>query len=710
MSTDIPDYLNGPFLKKDRIFYRHYQKNVVNQCKNKNSLVVLPTGLGKTIVGILQIANCLKKHKSLAKVIILAPTKPLVSQHRASIEKFVDIDKEKIVLLTGKTPPEKRIILFNKSKIIVSTPQVIKNDLMRGRYDLKSVGLIIFDEAHRTKGNYAYNFISTEYINNCRDPLILGLTASPGNDFERIQLLCDNLYIENIVFKTIDDHDVKDYIFDVDTFIERVDLPLNLLEISEIWNHLFRNFLKFFTEKNLINPYKRYYSKLDFLKISHDLTFSLKNESCQELDENLYFQSPKIIDIVKEKKLNIQSIFSYCSSCISILHAKDLFETQDISLFKSFIEKLKYKAEQDILSAKRIINSEHFKFINSTIEKLGQSNLSHPKINKLISIIREELEEFQNKKIIIFTQYRQMAELLKNKLNQEFFSEITVEKFIGQTTKRDDCGFPQNKQIEILQEFREDKINILIATSVAEEGLDIPNVDAVIFYEPVPSEIRLIQRRGRTGRFASGRCYILLTESTVDIPFHIVANKKEHNMNSILNEPEQLELNKGIERKKINFSDNNKDYSEWAFIKNFKERREREKELLADRSVEDIITEIDNFAKSSDYKNLKNYGVSFYSDLIRIDKEKLRKNISKLKGKKISKSSERKIYLNKNVKTLINIAKISRNGKVGFSEFQDLAREEDICDRKFFAHFNQACYLGYLKKSSDYVQFIKDFN
>ena len=303
-----------------------------------------------------------------------------------------------------------------------------------------------------------------------------------------------------------------------------------------------------------------------------------------------------------------------------------------------------------------------------------------------------------------------MSKLLKNKLNQKFSEKLIVEKFIGQTTKINDCGFTQHKQIEILQEFRDDKINILIATSVAEEGLDIPNVDAIIFYEPVPSEIRLIQRRGRTGRFAPGRCYILLTESTVDIPFHIVAKKKENAMNSILMEPEQLELNTSLKRKKINFSTDTNDFSKLDIYKNFKERREKEKEILANRSIEEIITEIDNFARSSEYKRLKNYGVSFITDLIRIDESKLRKNVLKIKGKKNLTPKERKLYLNKNTKTLINLAKLNENGKTKLSKFQDLAREEDLFDRKFYFYFNQACNLGYLKKQADYIQYIKDYD
>ena len=147
MQGEVSGYFNEPFLKKNRVFYRKYQNNIIKKCKGRNSLVVLPTGLGKTIIGILLIGKALEKY-SESKVIILAPTRPLVSQHKASCEDFLNIDSNFITSFTGKISPEKRILLFNNSKIIVSTPQVIKNDVERGRYDLKQVSLIIFDEAH----------------------------------------------------------------------------------------------------------------------------------------------------------------------------------------------------------------------------------------------------------------------------------------------------------------------------------------------------------------------------------------------------------------------------------------------------------------------------------------------------------------------------------------------------------------------------------
>jgi len=717
MQKELKQYLNGPFLKKNQILYRDYQKNIFNSCKNKNSLVVLPTGLGKTIIGILLISNSLKKY-SKAKIIILAPTRPLVSQHKSSCEKFLNIDLEEITSFTGKIPPERRILLFNSSKIIISTPQVIKNDLIRGRYNLKQVSLLIFDEAHKTKGNYAYNFISEEYLNTCPDPLILGLTASPGKDYEHIQQICDNLYIENIIFKNYQDKDVKDYIYDIDIFINLIDLPIELREISAVWYNLFEKFLRFFVKNKLIAPNKPYYSKLDFLGISRDLTLSLHFEkdnalemSKEEYLECLYYRSPKIIDIVKENQLDIPSVYSYCSSCISILHAKDLLETQDITLFKSFLNRIKYKASKDILSARRVVNSENFNYINSVIESEVQKNLSHPKLKKIISIIKEEFEEFNNKKILVFTQYREMAEFLKNLLKNEFKEQYKIEKFIGQATKIDDNGFPQRLQIEIMEQFRDGLIDILIATSVAEEGLDIPNVDAIIFYEPVPSEIRLIQRRGRTGRHGPGRCYILVTEETVDIPFYIVSRRKERSMNSVLSDPERLILIDSLERKRIEFPQQKDIYLESQFIKNFKERRELEQKYLANRSIEDILNQLDEFCNSEEYKYLKNFGVTFYSDLIKFEESILREKILKMKSKKTRQFDKQKVYLNRHVKSLINLVKTyGKNGKINYKRFQELARDEDIVDNKFNIHLNQACFLGYLKKINNQIHFVMDFD
>ncbi|MHA1763654.1 MAG: helicase-related protein, partial [Promethearchaeota archaeon] len=672
-------------MKENIIDFREYQVNILKEIKDKNSLVVLPTGLGKTIIAVLLIAEALKKYPE-GKILILAPTRPLVTQHELSCKRFLKIPEEKIASLTGRIKPEERFILFENSRLIISTPQVIKNDVMRSRYDLSWICLLIIDEAHRTRGNYAYTGIAKEYLKTCNDPLILGLTASPGKDIERIQQICDNLSIEKVIFKSREDPDVERYLHDIELHLEYTALPLEFIKISMIWEALFKKFLRFFIQRRLINPHKKYYSKIDFLRLAEDLTLSLKFEDLSDeeveteiVQSNLYYKNPKIIDIVREKNLNIHSIFSYCSSCISLLHGKELLETQDIRLFKKFLDYIVFKAGNDNIAARRISNSEHFNYIRSLFEKREFMNLYHPKIDLTFSIINKELHQYKNKKIIIFTQYRQMATILKEMLQSLLPKEIKIEKFIGQATKLEDKGYSQSEQGEIIRKFRGGEINILIATSVAEEGLDIPNVDALIFYEPIPSEIRYIQRRGRTGRHSPGRCYILITKNTVDGLFFKVACKKENSMKAILSNEECLDLKTKIPRTVINFTQKKKDFSEWDFIKEFKERKELEREMLANKSIEEILDEMEKFSNSLEFKKFRKYGVTFFSDVADLSPERLKKRMITIKGNK-KKSSKmtgaRKPSFNKKLKMLINLARIHANeGKIEVSKLKKLAEQ-----------------------------------
>jgi ERCC4-related helicase len=94
-------------------------------------------------------------------------------------------------------------------------------------------------------------------------------------------------------------------------------------------------------------------------------------------------------------------------------------------------------------------------------------------------------------KAIVFTQYRDTAQHIVDILNS---NGIKASRFVGQAKKQGDVGMKQEEQGQVLESFRKGEFSVLVATSIAEEGLDIPEVDLVIFYEPIPSEIRYIQR------------------------------------------------------------------------------------------------------------------------------------------------------------------------------------------------------------------------
>ncbi|MHB8560561.1 MAG: helicase-related protein, partial [Thermoplasmataceae archaeon] len=114
------------------------------------------------------------------------------------------------------------------------------------------------------------------------------------------------------------------------------------------------------------------------------------------------------------------------------------------------------------------------------------------------------------------------------------------------SSKGEDEGINQKKQEGIIRGFREGEFNVLVATSVAEEGLDIPSTDLVIFYEPVPSEIRTIQRRGRTGRHHAGKVIILIYKDSRDSAYYYSSIRKEAAMRKNINRYES-----GVEKSPV---------------------------------------------------------------------------------------------------------------------------------------------------------------
>lgn len=224
----MSDFVEHRFVKKETIQKRLYQELLIAQAIKQSTLVVAPTGLGKTIIAVLLIAYTYNPKKS---VILLSPTKPLISQHKKSIIKFLEIPEDKIILLTGETSQEKRKDFYDgQGLIICATPQTIQHDLEKKLLDPKNFNLIIFDEAHRAVGNYSYTFISQYFSDDVKR---LGLTASPGASKAKIQEVADNLGISHIEIRTEQDLDVKDYVNDIEVDIKFLELDPISKEISK---------------------------------------------------------------------------------------------------------------------------------------------------------------------------------------------------------------------------------------------------------------------------------------------------------------------------------------------------------------------------------------------------------------------------------------------------------------------------------------------
>ena len=190
---------------------RGYQKAIFETTKEKNTLVVLPTGVGKTLIALMLSIERLKKHPT-TKVLFLAPTKPLVEQHFDYFKKHLPELFADLQFFTGQIESEKRKKIWQTAEIIFSTPQCIANDIKNYLYNLNDVSLLIIDEAHRCLKNYDYTKVVSSYKNNAKNQRILGLTASPGSDSEKVIQISKHLSLEEIEVRTRESEDVKPYL------------------------------------------------------------------------------------------------------------------------------------------------------------------------------------------------------------------------------------------------------------------------------------------------------------------------------------------------------------------------------------------------------------------------------------------------------------------------------------------------------------------
>lgn len=483
---------------------RLYQETILATAATKNTLVVIPTGMGKTGIAMLLCAQRLAQHPT-SQIIILAPTKPLVDQHIQTFQKHFTLDDDAFAVFTGDIAPDKRATLFSQKRVIFSTPQGLENDLISGKISLKNVSLIVFDEAHRATGDYSYVFIAKHYLRTTQHPHILALTASPGGDTLKIEDVCKNLNIQAVEIRTPRDPDVQPYVQEVDMKSIRVDLP---------------------------EPYK---------KIQHLLSQCIKQRTAElrhhgvnatflTKKDLLQLQGKLQMQLVKERNFDAARALSILAEIIKAHHALELIETQGAQQLHLYLQGLfSQGSSTKVKAVKNLIENPLIKAAYALSEQLA--SVDHPKIDALKTLVRNTLAENAYAKLIIFTQYRDTAARVTEQLNT--VPRAIAQTFVGQAKKRS-LGLSQKQQSEMLDLFRDGAFNVLVATSVAEEGLDIPAVDSVVFYEPVPSAIRSIQRRGRTGRNEKGNVTILITKGTRDEAYSYSAKHKEQKMMNTL--------------------------------------------------------------------------------------------------------------------------------------------------------------------------------
>ena len=501
-------YVDHPLIRPQTIEKRDYQVNIARSCLQRSTLVVLPTGMGKTVCALLVAASRL----SSGRVLFLAPTKPLVAQHLAFLHHTL---LKPAVMLTGEIPPEERRKQWS-SDVIVATPQVIANDLQSGM-SLEDVALVIFDEAHRAVGNYAYVPIGSRYLEGGTNQLTMGMTASPGSDLRKIMDVCNHLGIEQVEVRTESDPDVRPWSHEIATQWVRVDVPRQMAAVVTELKPMLAEYVRELRGYGLLPPKK--ITKKDLLRAQ-----------------------TTIQERIADGQASAYRAASVQAASIKVVHAIELAETQGPVALGSYFGRLK---KEEGKGARALLRDSRMQRAMSLAATTDEEE--HPKVKRVLATVSSQLREKPESRIIVFTHYRDTAEMITHRLNA---SGISSERFVGQANRGEDKGLSQKEQVRRLRAFEDGVYSVLVATSIGEEGLDIPSTDMVLFYEPVPSAIRHIQRRGRTGRRRAGKVVILMAKGTVDEGHYWSSYHKERKMRAQLARLRgSLERKRGKEKK-----------------------------------------------------------------------------------------------------------------------------------------------------------------
>jgi ERCC4-related helicase/ERCC4-type nuclease len=509
-ATDDVGRIEHPLLTPDRLEKRRYQLQLAGTAKEADTLVCLPTGLGKTTVSLLVTAERLNEVGG--KALMLAPTKPLVQQHADFYRDALQLPDDEIVVFTGDVSPDDRAELWDSATVVIATPQVVENDLVGNRVSLADVTHLTFDECHRATGDYAYVYIAERYHADAEHPLVTGMSASPGGDEEEILQVCENLGLTEVEVMTEDDADVDEFTHDTDVQWERVDLPEEILEIRDLLNEVITDRLEDLKELGVTNT------------TQPDLSQKKLNGMRAELQ--------KLIN--NDQSEGYQGMSTH-AEVMKLRRAVELVETQSVESVRRYFERQREDARSSGASkaSQRMVSDPR---VRRAMRKADTYDELHPKFSQARILLAQTLGIGEGERVIVFTESRDTAEALTEFLGQSF----DTQRFVGQGDKDGSDGMTQKEQKERLDAFRSGEFEVLVSTSVAEEGLDVPEVDLVLFYEPVPTAIRSIQRKGRTGRQAEGKVVVLLANDTRDEAFFWIARRREQEME------EELRKLKGV--------------------------------------------------------------------------------------------------------------------------------------------------------------------
>lgn len=473
---------------------RDYQYNIVGCSLYHNTLVALPTGLGKTFIAATVMLNWYRWTRD-AQIVFVAPTKPLVSQQVGACFGIAGIPRSDTTLLTGNVSPGLRAQEWLDKRVFFMTPQTLINDLKTGIADPKRIILIVVDEAHRATGNYAYVEVVTFLRRFNQSFRVLALTATPGPSVESVQAVIDGLEISRVEIRTEFSMDIRDYVHDRNIEIELFDNS----EEMEMTMDLFSAALKPLLSR--LNGQNAFWGKDPLALTAYGLT-KARQAWMASAGRNANMGVKGMVN----------SLFTALSS---LAHAIELLKFHGIGPFYRNVRELKSGSieGQGAKNKKEVAANENFKKMMNRLETWMDNPdfIGHPKLEYLSRVVLNHFmdsPDAASTRIMIFCHFRDSADEVVRVLKRH--EMIKPHVFVGQAASKGLEGMDQKTQLSVIDKFKKGEYNTIVATSIGEEGLDIGEVDLIVCYDSSASPIRMLQRMGRTGRKRAGNIVLLL--------------------------------------------------------------------------------------------------------------------------------------------------------------------------------------------------------
>jgi len=489
-----------PLLSEGTIEARAYQLEAVDEALSGSMMLVLPTAAGKTAVAWMAIVESLNRNGGWA--LMVAPTVALVQQHLSGMMEVIELQGgAEAISITGRDPPSKRDGVWGSSNLIVATPQVVRNDVERGALDLSECCILVLDEVHHCTGSHAMAMVSDMYMSMRKEPLILGTTASPGYRAEDVREVCSRMGAGRIHIRGSEEPMLSEYLSELEVEEVTVRVPQEIRDLAEplrLW------------QTGIVDQQRRLGRYVMTGMISYS---GLSNA----MDRSQ-------IAISRGESSAYKSM-SEIATAMRLHHLINCLLSQGISASKEFLDRMEGGEDGKKKSVLAFLRDPRIRELRKTLSGMDES---HSKMGAVRRLVRERIRRDVDSRVIVFANYRDTITSLDRALAG--LDGVRSIQFVGQSSRGGREGLSPKRQVERLDSFRSGESNVLLATSIGEEGLDIPAADLVIFYEPVSSEIRTIQRRGRTGRRRLGEVVVLIAEDTRDEGSMAAAKRKEKGM------------------------------------------------------------------------------------------------------------------------------------------------------------------------------------